>query len=921
MLELRLLADDGTGRALDTYTLGQGVSIIGRGEDAQVSIDSSSLSRHHASITITERGAVVSDLGSTNGVFVNQQRVSSQPVQDGDRIHLGPMEFEIRWGAGRSAGTILVESGPAPQVVAPPVQAPPTHTGPAQSASFQHAATLPGPAPAPAPAESSGGGAGKVVIILVLLGLLGGGGYFGWSWWASNNATSQLAATVDEKKQVENADAPKEKDKLVPDAVKVPAEYVAKAAAVAAQGMNMKTPDGVILRIEKNVLNKDTTVKIAKKNPGDEHRVTIYDIDLGGATLTEAAKLTLPIEHPDDVESAEQVRISQPDDEGNWHRLEGTLSEDKRSITVHPTHFSEVKKEEPTTWAQYWWKVDRTTPKLLQVPYESQEETMWCWAASASMIMGAHGTMVSARDIAADNEVGTEKGSIGEGKLKRYMKQRGFDVEYKWWWSETSLAGYIAYQIDQGVPVWLGLRPIGHAVVIVGYSKEHVYIHDPSGAYVSSTLGGLPKDQVILPGLANVAIPWHDWDKIFSGNFVYNWNHGNVSGIGFLVTDAFPNESMIITGKKPTPQTLSLQLLPKTYSLNISHQRKKYAGAPYNNAAVAYVWDGEKEDGWTFKHDEQFRPEVENPERSLCSSDRLGSVNAFVHNTGDTAVNVALEVRFGDETMPVVEANVGPGSNQAVALEVPKALDGTASIPVGEHELEVTLKKGGAVIDVSRMRIAVVPGIVSGVKARRTGKIVTVIWNPSSDAQRGAPNLEYRVYQSKERKNAPVELVGTAPKNSEAMEFELDEDEVDRPPYYAVLAYDPDTKVESIDGVFVKVEEVQELSPPNLTTRESWEVKNDKKDRMRFEIVWAPSSASEQELIAGYRVYQGKRKVKEVGPEATSVRFKAGDVKWPRDEIIRVTMATVGKDGTESPRTKKIVFHWNEYRKGKKKIK
>ncbi|MFV0428288.1 MAG: FHA domain-containing protein, partial [Arachnia sp.] len=67
--------------------------VIGRGSDADLRIDDPGVSRRHAMLsvsgTLDDPQVVIEDLGSTNGVIVNGQRVQSTSVADGARIELG----------------------------------------------------------------------------------------------------------------------------------------------------------------------------------------------------------------------------------------------------------------------------------------------------------------------------------------------------------------------------------------------------------------------------------------------------------------------------------------------------------------------------------------------------------------------------------------------------------------------------------------------------------------------------------------------------------------------------------------------------------------------------------------------------------------------------------------------------------------
>lgn len=63
---------------------------IGRQHDNDVVIDDASVSRRHASIIDTGSGYMVRDLVSTNGTFLNRQRIEGEkPLKHGDVIRAG----------------------------------------------------------------------------------------------------------------------------------------------------------------------------------------------------------------------------------------------------------------------------------------------------------------------------------------------------------------------------------------------------------------------------------------------------------------------------------------------------------------------------------------------------------------------------------------------------------------------------------------------------------------------------------------------------------------------------------------------------------------------------------------------------------------------------------------------------------------
>lgn len=78
--------------------LAPGENILGREGEGIVVVKSSTVSRRHARIMIEANAAVVEDLGSKNGTYVNDRPVTSPtPVVDGDQVRLGSLLFTFRF--------------------------------------------------------------------------------------------------------------------------------------------------------------------------------------------------------------------------------------------------------------------------------------------------------------------------------------------------------------------------------------------------------------------------------------------------------------------------------------------------------------------------------------------------------------------------------------------------------------------------------------------------------------------------------------------------------------------------------------------------------------------------------------------------------------------------------------------------------
>jgi diguanylate cyclase (GGDEF)-like protein len=74
----------------EIFTIERGVTVIGRSREAWVRIDAVGVSRRHAKLI--RQGPTtfrVEDLGSTNGVYVNGERVETKELANGDQLQIG----------------------------------------------------------------------------------------------------------------------------------------------------------------------------------------------------------------------------------------------------------------------------------------------------------------------------------------------------------------------------------------------------------------------------------------------------------------------------------------------------------------------------------------------------------------------------------------------------------------------------------------------------------------------------------------------------------------------------------------------------------------------------------------------------------------------------------------------------------------
>lgn len=92
-------------------------TLIGRNDECHIRIRSAGISRQHCEVLIKDGSLMVQDLGSSNGTYVNQDRIKSQPVSAGDLVSVGELVFvvEVNGEPGDiDAGFLFEEGLPVP---------------------------------------------------------------------------------------------------------------------------------------------------------------------------------------------------------------------------------------------------------------------------------------------------------------------------------------------------------------------------------------------------------------------------------------------------------------------------------------------------------------------------------------------------------------------------------------------------------------------------------------------------------------------------------------------------------------------------------------------------------------------------------------------------------------------------------------
>jgi FHA domain len=137
-MPVRLVAlDEGPDIMLDRTMV-----VVGRHPNCDTRLDSLRVSRHHCCMTQESGEVVVRDLGSTNGIRINGQRVEIGRLRAGDELSIAHIRYRLENGQaheqtiaepaglgamvgrneGRGLGPAAMAPGPPPQMMASPIE-------------------------------------------------------------------------------------------------------------------------------------------------------------------------------------------------------------------------------------------------------------------------------------------------------------------------------------------------------------------------------------------------------------------------------------------------------------------------------------------------------------------------------------------------------------------------------------------------------------------------------------------------------------------------------------------------------------------------------------------------------------------------------------------------------------------------------
>lgn len=107
MAKLVILSEGMTGRS---HELNVDKTTVGRVEDNTFPITDPSVSSHHCEIELRGMEVLVRDLNSTNGTYINGEKITEATLKPGQILRLGQVELRLETGEAAAAPKKPVES-------------------------------------------------------------------------------------------------------------------------------------------------------------------------------------------------------------------------------------------------------------------------------------------------------------------------------------------------------------------------------------------------------------------------------------------------------------------------------------------------------------------------------------------------------------------------------------------------------------------------------------------------------------------------------------------------------------------------------------------------------------------------------------------------------------------------------------------
>lgn len=81
-----------------SFSIAKDITVVGRREGCDLRVPSAEVSRKHCRLIKEADSIRVEDLGSSNGTYVNDERIQEMVLSHGDTLRVGPVTFVVQIG-------------------------------------------------------------------------------------------------------------------------------------------------------------------------------------------------------------------------------------------------------------------------------------------------------------------------------------------------------------------------------------------------------------------------------------------------------------------------------------------------------------------------------------------------------------------------------------------------------------------------------------------------------------------------------------------------------------------------------------------------------------------------------------------------------------------------------------------------------
>ena len=89
-----------------SFDVGPDAVVVGRATDNAVCVNHASISRRHCEVRFSPEGVELRDLGSSNGTFVNGERIDRRVLKMNDDIKFGHLKAKLSPDGGGAAADV-----------------------------------------------------------------------------------------------------------------------------------------------------------------------------------------------------------------------------------------------------------------------------------------------------------------------------------------------------------------------------------------------------------------------------------------------------------------------------------------------------------------------------------------------------------------------------------------------------------------------------------------------------------------------------------------------------------------------------------------------------------------------------------------------------------------------------------------------